>query len=134
MKYSTAEEVELENQKADVAVAKAMEKKKAEEDRKKNPLKISVAGFESAKVKKQTPQVLEFSVKSKTAKASVSKWIATQKASGWQVESTIDESEVGEYALTKEDKVLTLSFIDPGFIPGEITLKTKTGFQLELLK
>ncbi|MCA9040330.1 MAG: hypothetical protein KDA65_08295 [Planctomycetaceae bacterium] len=134
LSYKTAAEAQEEDQRADAATEKAMAARKTEADRLKNPEKILVPGFSTATPLKKTPQTMEFTVKSGTAKGMVSRWLTTQKASGWQVESTIDENEVGEYILKMGEKTVDLSFIDPGIIPGQITLKTTKYYQLELQK
>jgi hypothetical protein len=73
-------------------------------------------------------------VASGTAQKVVTKWLDDQKANGWKVQATVDRKELGEFDLTKGELKINLSFVDPGFIPGEITIRTSTDYQFDLKK
>lgn len=134
LEFMTAAEVEIENERASVAIAAATKKREAEQARMDNPTKITIENLDQASVSEQGKQSLEFKVKSGTAKAVVSKWLAKQAAAGWVTEATLNSNQMGEMKLSKGEATLSVSFIDPGFIHGEITIKTSREFQLEIKK
>jgi len=55
----------------------------------------------------------------------------TLEADGWKTKVTIDQKETGAYDFEKEGQRVSLLFIDPGFIPAEVTL-TGIGVDLKL--
>lgn len=132
MQYRTAEQVAAENQLAKAAAEKAKEKMAADQDRLDNPVAIVIEPLESATLNDSEPQVLEFTAASGKARSIVTRWLDKQKAAGWDVEADIEAKEAGDYTLTKGDQALTISFLDPGFIPAEITIKTDEGFTIEM--
>lgn len=134
MKYMTAEQVADENRRAQAAVEKAKEKMAAEEERLKNPTAILLDPLGNAKVKESKPQLVELTASSGQARSIIAKWISKQKSAGWSVETTIDSKETGDYTLTKDDQKIYLTFLDPGFVPAEITVKTTKGFKIEFNK
>lgn len=134
MKYMTAEQVAEENRLAKAAAEKAQEKMPGKQDRLNNPVAISIEPFESATLKESKPQLLEFTAASGKARSIVTAWIAKQKAAGWTVETTIDMNETGDYTLTNGEQKLMVNFMDPGFIPAEITVKTVVDFKIEVKK
>ncbi|TWT91978.1 hypothetical protein [Stieleria varia] len=134
LRFQTAEQVERESQQAKMAVLQAQTKRDADEARLLNPTRIVIARPDGADIRQATKQKLEFTVRSGTAKAAVSQWIQSCKDAGWKIETLVESREVGEYKLTKGEQVISASFVDPGFIPGEITLKTSPTFQLDLAK
>ncbi len=134
LKFMTAAQVDVENKLAENATAKAEEKRKLELERMKNPPKIAIDKPETATLSEESKQSLEFTVTSGTAQKVATKWLGAQKANGWKVETTVDRRELGEFDLTKGELKVGLSFVDPGFIPGEITIRTSSDFQLDLKK
>ncbi len=134
LKFMTAAEIEAENQRASVAIAAAKKNREAEQARMDNPTKITIDALETTSLTKQEKLSLEFNVKSGTAQAVVSKWLAKQTATGWVTETTLNSRELGELKLTKGEATLSVSFIDPGFIAGQITIRTSREFQLEIRK
>ena len=132
LEFMTAAEVDAENQRASVAIAAAMKEREVAQARIDNPTKITIDKPETAIMSEQEKQSLEFNVKSGSAQAVVSKWLAKQTANGWVAETTLSSREVGELKLTKGEATLLVSFIDPGFIAGQITIRTSKEFQLEV--
>lgn len=134
MKYMTAEQVAAEDKLAQAAAKKAKKKMEAEKERLENPVAIAIELPESTTLDESQPQVLECKASSGKAKSVVTKWIAKQKGAGWTVESTVDTKEIGDYTLTKDGQTISVSFVDPGFIPAEITFRVGEGFTLEVMK
>ncbi len=132
LKYMTAKEFAEMEKRADVAIAKKKEEAKAKMERKKNPPKIAVSTPSGASVSERKPQSIEFSIKSGGAKAALTSWLKPLTEDGWKVEKTVDSKDVGDYTLSKDDQQIHVSFVDPGFIPGEITISVSDDFQLDL--
>ncbi|MEQ1830473.1 MAG: hypothetical protein ABL921_31245 [Pirellula sp.] len=106
----------------------------AEQDRLSNPVAIAIESFESPKLKESKPQIVEFTASSGQAQLIVTKWLAKQKAAGWSIVANIETKRAGDYAMTNGDKKIFVSFVDPGLISAEITIKTEEGFKLEFKK
>ncbi len=132
LKFQTAAQVDRESKRAQRAVALAQEKRAAEQARMADPPKIEIDMPETAKLTSQTKQVLEFRVKSGTARSVFEKWMAGMKSKGWRMEATIDSPQVGDFKLTHDDQTIGLTYIDPGFVPGEISITTSPEFQLKM--
>lgn len=134
LKFMTAAQVEQENKLAEALAAKAKLARDAERMKKENPPTISVDKPDTATLSATAKQSLEFSVRSGTARSVVAKWLESRKSAGWTVKSTIDTREIGEFTITKGEQEFDLSYVDPGFIPGEITISTSPNFQLQVNK
>ncbi len=132
LKFMTVAQVEKENRRAEAMAVEAKQKQDAERARMENPPSIAIDKPNSASLAKATKQSLEWTVPSGTAQAVVAKWLQTQKATGWKIESTVETREFGEFTLTNGEQTLRLSFVDPGFVPGEITIGTSKKFQLQV--
>lgn len=57
-----------------------------------------------------------------------------QEADGWSKKVTIDTKEAGDFTLEKDSVELHVSFIDPGFTPGSITISERGDYQLVIKK
>lgn len=135
LKFMSAKQFERENQLAMRTAAEAKAKLDAENRRMENPTKIVLEKLQPAVPKNgASKQSVEFTVKSGSAQKIVSEWLKLQKADGWKAETTIDTREIGDYQLKKDDMIVSVSFADPGFIPGEVTIGTSKEFQLEFKK
>ena len=132
LKYRTAEQFAELEKKADEAIAKKKAEDKAKMERRKNPPKITIATPKGATVSEKEPQSIEFSIKSGGAKAALDSWLKPFTEDGWKLEKQVDSKEVGDYTLSKEEQQIRISYVDPGFIPGEITLSVSADFQLDL--
>ncbi|MBI1309921.1 hypothetical protein GC176_01335 [bacterium] len=123
MKYQTAAEVaEIEKQvKEQVAAAK---KKRDAENSRPIP-KVSIKPPADATVTEATAKRMEFTLASGKAKAAVDALRKTFKADGWKEDATIAEAMVGDITFRKGDQEISLSYVDPGFIPAEITIDGK---------
>jgi hypothetical protein len=118
--------------KADAAVAKAKAEREAEMKRKANPPRITIEAPPGAKIAEKEDKTLEFSTATGAAKKGLTTWLEKQKKDGWTLKTLVDEKEAGEYELTKNDITLRAGFLDPGFIPGSITISVSGEAKLEL--
>ncbi len=134
LRYQTAAQVAEEDRKAKEFAAKKLAENEAEQDRKMNPEKISIVAPVGASMVAETAKRIEFSTASGAAKAALATWLATQESEGWAIKKIADENQLGEYELTKGELRISAGFVDPGFIPGSITVTGWGDFQLELKK
>lgn len=134
LEFKTAAQVEQENQQAVAMAAAAKLARDAAQEKMDNPPVISLDKPDTATLTTASKRSLEFSTRSGTAHTIVAKWLQGQKVKGWKVQAEIDTREIGEFELTKEEQKFNLSFVDPGFIPGEITISTSPKFQLQVNK
>jgi hypothetical protein len=132
VKYQTAAQAAAEAQKVAAVVAEAQRKRDAEIERKKNPPKVPIAAPAEARVAEQAAKSIEFSIPTGMARAAVARWIRDRQADGWTAEATFDTKEAGDFKLTKGPIELNVLFVDPGFIPGEITISVAGDYQLDL--
>jgi hypothetical protein len=132
LKYKTAAQMVEENKKADLLAAEMKRKREAEAAALKNPMKISIQAPKSAAVKSQTAKSIEFTCESGAARGIIAAWLKEQESKGWKKSVTIDTKEAGEFTLKKETAELSVSFIDPGFIPGSMTIQVRSNHQLQL--
>jgi hypothetical protein len=134
LSYQTAKQFAEAEKKVDKIVADKKKKAEAEMERKKNPPKIEITLPKNAEITEQDDKSLELSTESGAAKKSVTEWLALQEKDGWKLEKTVDTKEIGEYKLTKDDKEIDVSFVDPGFIPGSITIRVSGDFKIDVKK
>lgn len=121
VKYETAAEVAAMEQRMKEQVAAAKKKKEAEKNAPVPKLTLSMPA--QAKVKKESKSVWELTVASGQAKAAVAPLRKALIDAGWKEEATVDNGMIGEITFSKDEQQLNLSYVDPGFIPGEITLR-----------
>jgi hypothetical protein len=134
LKYQTAKQFAEDEKKANAQIAELKKKREAEMERKKNPPKLTITAPAQATVSETDDNSIEFTTKSGAAKASLQDWMKSQEAQGWKKTATIDSKELGEFTLTKDGVELNASFVDPGFIPGSITISIRGDHQLLLKK
>ncbi len=123
MKYQTAAEVAAIDKQLDERVAAAKKKRDAENS--KTVPKVSIKLPTDATVTAASAKRIEFTVASGKAKAAVDTFRRTLTADGWKENSLIAEAMVGEITFKKGDQEISLSYVDPGFIPAEITIDGK---------
>jgi hypothetical protein len=119
---SAAQVAEIE-----AAAEKAVKKKTAPTEKGKLAVTLP-AGAMSVEASAAT---IEFAVKSGAAKSTVSEMIAAWKKDGWTAEATVNEAQVGQWTIKKGNQELSVNYVDPGFIPGEITIQA-TGVTLSV--
>ena len=132
LKYQNAKQFAETEKKVDAALDAAKKKREAEMKKKNNPATIEIALPANAKLGEKGEKSIELSTSSGGAKAAIAEWLKQYEKDGWKLEKTVDEKEVGEYELTKDEMVLHVSFVDPGFIPGSITISVSGDFKLEV--
>jgi hypothetical protein len=135
LRYQTAKQFAEDEKKADALIAELKKKREAEMERKKNPTKIEItAPTQSTASASGNNKSIEFTTKSGAAKASLQAWMKNQETEGWKKKVTIDTKEAGDYTLEKDGVEIHASFIDPGFIPGSITISVRGDYQLSVKK
>lgn len=135
LRYQTAKQFAEDEKKADAQIAELKKKREAEMERKKNPTKIEItAPAQSTASAAGNNKSIDFTTKSGTAKASLQAWMKNQEAEGWKKKVTIDTKEAGDFTLEKDGIEINASFIDPGFIPGSITISVRGDYQLSVKK
>lgn len=130
--FTTAEEVERLDKRARELAAMKKKELEEEEERKRNPPKITVQAPSGAQAREKEKKSIEFSIGSGKAQAAVAAWIKTYEDDGWKLTSNVNESVAGNFDLKKDKVELHVDFVDPGFIPGEITISVRGNYQLEL--
>ena len=134
LKYQTAKQFVEEMRKADEQIAAMKKKREAEMERKKNPPKITISAPGQSTVSETDSKSIDFTTRSGAAKAALEAWLENQESEGWKKKATINTKEAGDFTLEKDGVELNASFIDPGFIPGSITIKVRGEYQLTLKK
>ncbi|OYW17458.1 MAG: hypothetical protein B7Z55_12495 [Planctomycetales bacterium 12-60-4] len=127
LKHQTAAQVAEEETRAEAAIAK----RKAAMNAPKTKVPVALPA-EAADVK-ATATRLEIQLKSGRAKGVV---VALQKQfvkDGWKEESAVVENEAGTITLTRGELNLSVIYVDPGFIPAEVTISL-IGGELETVK
>jgi hypothetical protein len=127
LQHQTAAEVAAIEKRLDEQVAAA----KLKLEREKNtPLpKVQLALPAGAKLTEETKMRLEFTVATGKAKAAAESLRKSLRDAGWKEEVTIAEAQVGDIEFKKGNQGISLSYVDPGFIPAEITIQ---GTRVEL--
>lgn len=126
--YQTKEQVDRENALAKKAAMEAEAKSKASAEIKK----VTISPIAGAKVKSKNLIALE--TKSGGASAVLKTWLERMKADGWKLESTVDTPQVAELSLEKNGVKLSVSLVDPGFIPGEIEIRADKNYELTIAR
>ncbi len=134
VKYQTAKQFADDEKKANAQIAELNKKREADMERKKNPPQIVITAPAQSTVSETNKTSVELTTKSGAAKASLQDWMKSQEAQGWKKTATIDSKEVGQFVLTKDGVELTAGFVDPGFIPGSITISVSGDYQLVIRK
>jgi hypothetical protein len=134
LKYMNAEQFADLEKREKAAMEAKKNQNKAEMDRKNNPAKVEIAVPAKASVQSSTKTEVALSVPSGSAKSIVADWLKTYDSDGWKIERTINEKEVGEITLSKDKLQLGVSYVDPGFIDGTITIRAGAGTQLDVKK
>ena len=132
LKYQTAEQFAALEKKAEEQIASAVQKKQMAENAKPPVLAIKTPA--NAKVTERNAQSLEFAIASGKAKAAVDQWLVVMQADGWNKETQVDTKDASHHDLTKGSVKITVTHIDPGFIPGSITITALGNVQLQETK
>jgi hypothetical protein len=125
LKHQSAAEVAAIQKQLDEEAAAAKKKKEMPLSRLAIPLPAQ------AKITEQAESRLEFTVGPGKGKA-VSEWLRKWlRNDGWKEEVITVDAMVGEIGYTKDEQELSLSYVDTGFTPAEVTL-TATGVRLQV--
>ncbi len=134
LRFQTAAQVAATDERVQADQIEQQRRRDAETERKQHPPKIAISSPPHATVGDAAARSIEFATKSGLAKASLEQWMEHQQTLGWNKTATIDSIEVGEFILEKDGARLEASFLDPGFIPGSITIEVSGDYVLELSK
>jgi hypothetical protein len=98
----------------------ALAQKKLDSEKPLPKLKLALPADASGTTKEKNR--LSFSVPTGKAKSIVDGWRKTLTADGWKEEVGAYSAEAGSLVFRKDKQFVQVSHIDPGFIPGEITV------------
>jgi hypothetical protein len=138
--YQTAAQADAVNQKVEAKVAEKVAEKKAKQDAemkrkaKANATAIVIEPLASLTVEKASEKEIVFTSKSGAARKPLQDWLKKRQADAWELETLVDAKEAGEWKLKKGDIELQISLLDPGFIPGTVTIALTSDGKLELKK
>ncbi len=129
MKYQTAAEVAAIEKRIDEQIAAAKAKKEKE---KNTPLpKVKITLPAGAEVTEETKTQIEFTVASGKGKGAADALRKALKADDWKEEVITADGMIGEIKFTKDKQEISLSYVDPGVIPAQITVR---GSKVEIEK
>lgn len=127
--YSTAEEVAAEKQRVAAGMAALKEKLAKEASAPKPKVKISLpAGTTSNALTKQD---LKLNLPAGKAKSAVESLRKELLASGWKETNATLDAAAGAVNLSRENFTLAITYMDPGFMPAEVTVMP-VGIEIEL--
>ena len=118
--YNTAGEVAAERQRVAKGMA-AFKEKLAKEASAPKPT-VAIALPPSTISKALTSKNLKMNLPANSAKAAVQSLLKDLLAAGWKEATASLESIGGTAQLTLENRTLTIVYIDPGFMPAEVTI------------
>jgi hypothetical protein len=128
IKHQSAAEVEEEERQYQAAVEAA--KKKEEEERNKPKPKAIVTLPAGAQNIDATAREIEFHLPTGKGKAAVDALAKELVAAGWKADAPVGQAEAGQLSFKKDGHSVSILYVDPGFIPAEITI-TGSGVELE---
>lgn len=118
MEFRSASEVEQSNRAAAAEVARRAAATAAQSA--KTP--ISIARPAGAKLAESRGNSVEFSLPSGRAAAAATAWLAILEQQGWKPKTNVREAAAGDFELEKDGIRLHVTYLDPGFIPGTISV------------
>lgn len=123
LRHESAAKVEEMEKRAKAAI----EKQKMEKNKPADKLSIALPG-DAKKVEKEKSRI-EFQLASGSSKSAVESIRKQLTAAGYKEKVVAAEKEAGSSSFEKGEKRIELLYVDPGFIPAEITL-TSSGVEL----
>jgi hypothetical protein len=132
LKHMTAAEVEEEDRKFKASKAKAEEKQGKPPAKLKFTLPAdpeAAAAVKGIDVKLTTGR-FEFAVPAGSGKALVEQWRKNFPDKSWKEEVPTWEDAAGSLVYSKEGRQITITYVDPGLIPAQISI-TADGVELE---
>lgn len=127
--YSTAEEVAAEERRVAAGMAKLREKLAKDAAAPKAKAVLSLPADTGGKA--LTKDNLKFNVPAGKAKAAVESLRKQLIGAGWKEQSANLDAVAGNVILTQPDRSLNIIYMDPGFMPAEVTV-TPAGVEIEL--
>ncbi len=124
VRHKSAAEVDAEEQAFQAALAKKKSKPMSKLD------KIQVTLPTGAEITESTAKNIEFTVATGKGKSSVAAIRKTLAAADWKEKVTNDDGMIGVIDFEKGEQSISLRYVDPGFIPAEITING-SGVELE---
>ena len=118
---------------AEVDAKYEREKSAAEKVAGKKPTPSPTLGLKlpaTAKDVKLTEREIEFQVAAGQAKAAAMEIAATLKAGGWKAGEQVAEAMAGTFLFSKGDQSVTITYLDTGVLPAEVSI-TAIGVVLE---
>jgi hypothetical protein len=131
LNHQSAAEVAEWERKADAAIA--AKKKKDEEERNKPKPTAAITLPAGAHNVAASKTEIEFQVATGQGKAAVDAIVKQLTAASWKSENPVGDAMAGQLSLEKDGHSVKILYIDPGFIPAQITL-TGWGVELEQIK
>jgi hypothetical protein len=128
LKHQSAAEVEeIDRQ---IRLAMDERKKREAEERNRPKPKAAITLPADASDVQATPQEIEFQLGTGKAKAALDALSSQLQAAGWKAEEPVGQKEAGQLRFTKDSHSISVLYVDPGFIPAQITI-TASGVELE---
>ena len=84
-----------------------------------------------AKDVQATPQEIEFQLGTGKAQAALDALVKELEAAGWKADKPVGAKEAGVLTLNKDSEQIAIQYVDPGFIPAQITISARGKLQLE---
>ena len=128
LNHQSAAEVEELDRRAKLAMEEEKKKREAENNKPKPKAAISLPA--AASDVQATKEEVEFHVSTGHGKAAVDKIVAQLTAAGWKPDtSAAGDKAAGQVSLDKDGHSVKILYVDPGFIPAQITV---SGWGVEL--
>jgi len=131
LNHQSAAEVEELERLAQIAIEG--KKKQAAEERNRPVPKVAIQLPAGAQDIEASKTEIEFHVATGQGKAAVDVVVKQLVAAGWKSESPVGDNMAGQLSLEKGGHSVKILYVDPGFIPGQITI-TGWGVELERTK
>jgi len=128
---SAAEVAEIDRE-IEIEQQKLAEKRRLEEEERNKPKpKVLVTLPAEAREVEAKPDEIEFKVAAGKVAAVLDLIIKQFEAEGWKLDKPLGGKEAGTMSLQRGELKISITYLDPGFIPGQITLTAWGKFELE---
>jgi hypothetical protein len=128
LKHQWAQEVEELDRRLELAV---QERKRKEDEERNGPKpKITLGLPAGAQDVEARPEQIEFQLSSGQAKAVLAAISKELTEADWKTEESLGEAAAGQLSFNKGEQTVSILYVDPGFIPGQITI-SGSGVELE---
>jgi hypothetical protein len=118
--FQTAERVAELDRLAKAAVDEAKKKREMEANAPIPEAKLKLP--KGLKVSEKKDASLEATAATGQGRKIVTAWLKELEKDGWKVKTVVAEDALGNYELTREKIELHLDYVDPGFIPAEVSI------------